>query len=148
MLKYLKALLEASTDKYTFQRPLACILSDEALWRFIGAEDTAAVYKMLEKQPDWNFYLNAFYYALQHHVQRNYLKELIIGDLEKNASPWIAANSTEGGRLHERKQHAKCNNCGMFCFNQKFEGCRYCTLTHEIPLEDLLAALFHCKAAN
>lgn len=148
LLEYLEALLGASTSKYIFQRLLVNILSNEALWRFIGAEDMAKVHEILERQPDFSFYLNAFYNALQYHSQRNYLKELIIGDLEKNASPWVVVNNVKAGRLHERKQHVKCNDCGEFCFRQDFEGCEYCTLTHKIPLEDLLTALCHCKAVN
>lgn len=143
--EYLKALLDAFTNRYVVQRLLIETCTTLTFRRMISTDKMAAVYALLKTQEDFFFYLDAFYYALQHTTQKNCLKILILDDLEGSATTgnrWVAA-SMEGGVLHQRRAYKRCSGRG--CIGS---GCMYCRIVSGVEFWDLLAALRYARASQ
>lgn len=142
--EYLAALLRASTDKYVVQRLLIEICSTRAFDRMLRDNSMDAIYDLFRMHRDCLFYMNAFYYALQHTSQRNYFKILIINTLNEGAAAGNCWNGsgTENRLLQQGWKHIRCNGCS--CIGT---GCKHCEIAYDVAFRDLLAAL-RCAQAN
>lgn len=151
LLYYFQALLDTFTDMHVIQRLLVEALSVRIRAASINAGMIAAIYELLKNRMHNYFYLNTFYYSLQHHAHRICLKDLIINDLENNGksiNPWVMLDSVERGMLYERMQCEKCSACGCYSYELEFTGCRYCTLMHSTALENLFVMLRYAQSTQ
>lgn len=147
--EYLEALLHQNTSKYTIQHILIIASFNRAFKISSSVEMITAIYELLKKQADCFFFLNAFYNMLQSQKKKNYLKKLIIIDLEENAtakSSWVIKNSQKDGILSNFKGYGEQSKCECKSYDIKKMGdCKHCALAYNIEIADLFAALRYAR---
>lgn len=140
---YIEALLKASTNRYTVQRLLIEIASTGMFKKIFLVDKMIATCTPLMKEPEWAFYLDAFYYALQPESRKICLKKLILGalgEIRNNKNQQII-DRFGNGILGKIKKPGKCS--GFFCGRK---ACKSCSLCKELPFEDFIIVMRCVKA--